>query len=484
MVSWSAQRKVTYASIAVAAFLLIVLIPAIFFLYRKPTCSDGKKNGDETGIDCGGSCSVLCSFEAIDPIVVWSRAFKVTPQVYSAVAYIENPNLNSQAAVSYEFKLYDKDNVLIVSRANKAFIPKNKVFAIFEPNISTGGRTPARVSFAFTEKASWSRNPAPTPELLVTRKILSGEDVKPRLDAFVENKSGAPQRNIETVAIVYDDKENAIGASRTLIDKLDVGETANAVFTWPAPFQPKEEMCQTEDAGAIVGGDQGGGQTDNGHAVSSESLGVVLSLDRSGSMQSDGKNPPQPLTDVKNAAISFVNQLKGTDKVGVVSFATTATSPPDEPLTSNYAEAKTAIQKIAIDPVGTQYTNLGDALEKSAISLLDPSFANLTRRVIVLLTDGVATKPEKVDDINYPSSFALAKAEEIKKAGIELYVIGLGSDVNRSLLEKMTSTPGQYFAAASSKELAGIYKKIAIQICKKQVAVIEVIPRVIPETAQ
>jgi len=23
---------------------------------RKPTCSDGKKNGNETGIDCGGSC--------------------------------------------------------------------------------------------------------------------------------------------------------------------------------------------------------------------------------------------------------------------------------------------------------------------------------------------------------------------------------------------------------------------------------------------
>jgi hypothetical protein len=220
MISWSTKRKVTYASIVIAVLLIVVIIPAFLFFYKKPTCSDGKKNGDETGVDCGGSCQILCSFEAIDPIIVWSRAFKVTPQIYSAVAYIENPNLNSQATVSYEFKLYDNKNALIVTRTNKAFIPKNKVFAIFEPNIDTGGRMPARVSFRFTEKPTWSRNLVSTPELVVTEKKLSAEETKPRLDARIENKSPSPQSRIETVAIVYDDHENAIGASRTVIDAL------------------------------------------------------------------------------------------------------------------------------------------------------------------------------------------------------------------------------------------------------------------------
>lgn len=458
--------------------MIVVLIPAILFLYKKPTCSDGKKNGDETGVDCGGSCQILCSFEAIDPIVVWSRAFKVTPHIYSAVAYVENPNLNSQAAVSYQFKLYDKDNTLIVTRANKAFLPKNKVFAIFEPNIDTGGRTPVRVSFQFTEKFSWTRVLAPTPELVVTQKILTAEDTRPRLDARIENRSRVPQKNIETVAIVYDDKENAIGASRTVIDSLEVGQSADAVFTWPAPFQPKEEMCRSgADPDIIPGNENGSGD----QLVAAESLGVMLSLDRSGSMASDGTNPPQPLTDVKNAAISFINQLTGTDKVGVVSFAGVATTPPEAPLTSTYADAISAIQKISIDTTGTQYTNLGDAIEKSAISLLGTSFENMSRRVVVLLTDGVATMPEKAGDVNYPSTFALEKADEVKKRGVEIYVIGLGKGVNTELLQKMTTTPKHYFAAANVKELTGIYKQIAIEICQKQVAVIEVIPRVIPE---
>ena len=33
-----------------------------------------------------------------------------------------------------------------------------------------------------------------------------------------------------------------------------------------------------------------------------------------------GVKPPQPLTTVKDAAISFVNKFKGTDQVGVVSL--------------------------------------------------------------------------------------------------------------------------------------------------------------------
>lgn len=473
MISWSTKRKVTYASVIVAAFLIVVFIPAVIFLYQKPTCADGRQNGDETGIDCGGSCSILCSFEAIDPIIVWSRAFKVTPDIYSAIAYIQNPNLNSQAVVSYRFSLYDKNNSLITTRENRAFIPKYKVFAVFEPNINTKGRVPNRVSFEFTSKPSWTRNMVPNPDLLVSEKVLSNEDTKPRLDARIENKSSRPQSHIETVAIVYDDKENAIGASRTVIDKLDVGETADAIFTWPAPFLPKEVMCQSENTDVVS----------NGEHVSSQGLGVVLAIDRSGSMQSDGKRPPQPLTDVKNAAIAFINQLTGTDKVGVISFAGTATSPPDAPLTATYEDAKTAIQRIAIDPNGTQYTNLGDAIEKAAISLLSPG-AQLGRRVAVLLTDGVATQPEKTGDPNYPSTYALAKAVEAKKAGVELYVIGLGSGVNKELLAQLASVPSQYFSAASTKELGNIYKNIAIQICQKQVAVIEVIPRVIPETIQ
>ena len=33
-----------------------------------PSCSDGVSNGDETGVDCGGSCSTLCTADLYEPV--------------------------------------------------------------------------------------------------------------------------------------------------------------------------------------------------------------------------------------------------------------------------------------------------------------------------------------------------------------------------------------------------------------------------------
>lgn len=233
---WAIQRKIIYLGIALVLFLILVILPVVYFLYQAPTCFDGKKNGRETGVDCGGECQLLCSFEGIAPIVLWSRAFKVTDGVYSVVAYIQNPNINSETSASYVFKLYDANNALIATKENIAFIPKNKILAVFEPNIGTQSKIPARVTFEFTEKLMWQKTSRLPANLVVTQKSISGETDRPRVDAVVENQSAETIGRIETVAIVYDDNQNAIAASRTFIDKMDGNESVNIVFTWLLPF--------------------------------------------------------------------------------------------------------------------------------------------------------------------------------------------------------------------------------------------------------
>jgi Mg-chelatase subunit ChlD len=466
MASWSTRRKASYLSIVFGAIFLLVVVPVFFLFYQKPTCFDGKKNGDESGVDCGGKCQLLCSFEALDTVVLWSRAFKVTDGVYSAVAYIENPNINSEATVGYIFKFYDSNNVLITTREGNVFIPKNKQFAVFEPNILTHN-APARVTFDFTKKPVWKRDLTPDPEVAVSHKTLVNSETRPRIDAVIENHALSPVSNIEVVAIVYDGNENAIGASRTFVDRIDEESTSGVTFTWPTPFQTKEQICRVK-SDDIVG-------------ERPESLGVMLAIDRSGSMTSDGKNPPEPLTTVKNAADIFVSKLRNTDVAGVVSFATTATDPVDSSLTSNYDNLKSSIDNISILSNGTQYTNLGDGIDKAMTELTSASHKDLTSRVLVLLTDGIATKPEKAGEKDYPSTFAQTEASEAKKLGIELYIIGLGKDVNADFLEKLATAPDHYFAAASSDELENIYKQIAVKICKNGPSVVEIIPRVIPQ---
>ncbi len=463
---WSTRRKLVYICIAIIVLLIMVTVPTIFLLNKQPSCFDKEKNGDEAGVDCGGSCQFLCSFEAVNPTVIWSRAFKVTDGIYTAVAYVENQNINSETWAPYNFKLYDSTNNLIGEREGKTYIQKNKVVAVFEPNINTGGRVPARVSFEFPNELKWNRNNETTPNLLVTQKILSGENTKPRIDATVQNTSLETAENVELVAIVYDNKENAIAASRTFIDSLPKDELSHIAFTWPQPFVTKQEVCRVP----------------NPNSVSSqpESLGVMLAIDRSGSMTAEGKKPPQPLTAVKNAAISFVNKFKGTDQVGVVSFAGTASDPVDSVLTSEYNSVITAIDNIAISETGTQYTNIGDGLEKSYNQLFAADQSQLTNRAVVLLTDGDPNKPEKAGDPNYPKLFALQKAETLKKAGAEVFTIGLGAGVNPDFLKNIASNPEHFYTATKSDDLADIYEKIAVKFCSTGPSVVEIIPRILP----
>ncbi|MSR73124.1 VWA domain-containing protein [Candidatus Parcubacteria bacterium] len=442
MSSWSAKRKIIYLSI-ISAFLFVVIgVPSFFILYQKPTCFDFKKNGDELGLDCGGSCQLLCSFEATDPGVLWSRSFKVVPGIYSAVAYIQNHNISSESInVPYIFKLYDNKNTLLATREGVAYIPQNKIFAVFEPNIKVDQRIPIRTTFEITETPVWIKNTDAVPDFSVTQKSLTGEDKTPRVDATIENHSLIPFSNIEVITIVYDGKDNAIGASRTYIDTLAKDQAADIVFTWPNTFDTQSNICKVP-------------------------ADVMMVIDRSGSMASDGDNPPQPLTDVKNAAILFINQLGKNDKAGVVSYADDASQPIDHDLSVDFKAIKDSIQSIVIGTNGLQQTNIADGLQKALEEFSTERHNDSARKIIIALTDGIPTRPVKVGDEEYPETTAKNVADEIKKSEVQLYTVGLGNKINPTFLESLASGPEYYFSASSSENLGTIYKQIATSICK------------------
>ena len=237
---WVAKRKLFYGTVVFFVLALAIGVPLFLFFYKSPTCFDGKQNQNEKGIDCGGVCTKICPANIVAPIVLWQRSFMVTSGIYNAVAYIQNPNVLSKVdKVDYVFHLYDSNNVLIGERAGTTFIPANQTFAVFEAGIKTGGRVPARTSFVFTDSPlNWGQNDASykLPTLITNNLILSGESTTPRIDVSVLNQSLQNVANLEAVAIVYDSDDNAIAASRTIVQNLAAGVSAPLVFTWPAPF--------------------------------------------------------------------------------------------------------------------------------------------------------------------------------------------------------------------------------------------------------
>lgn len=115
---------------------------------------------------------------------------------------------------------------------------------------------------------------------------------------------------------------------------------------------------------------------------------IVLILDRSGSMAGSA------LANLKNGAKAFIDiidestdgaqdgQIGGGSRIGIVSFASTATQ--DTQLITSVADLKAAVDALS---AGGQ-TNHADAFTKAS-QLFDPASSNA--RVMVMFTDGETT---------------------------------------------------------------------------------------------
>jgi hypothetical protein len=238
--SWASRRQGQYLGGVVAIVALVVFWLFIYPLITKPiSCFDNKQNGTETGVDCGGSCSLVCTDTVSIPPVLWSRAFPVTGSVYNLVALIENQNKNSGVqSAAYEFKIYDTNNKLIGRRDGTTFIPPNQDLAIFEPRFDAGQTKIRSVSFEFTEPLVWVKR-APTLQTLplhVDNIVFATDNDSPTLTARISNDSIYNLPGFDIVAILYDADHNAINVSKTHKDSLVSNSNALLLFTWPQSF--------------------------------------------------------------------------------------------------------------------------------------------------------------------------------------------------------------------------------------------------------
>jgi len=234
--SWSSKRKSIYIS-SVVFVILIVLISLIFYvLYEKPSCVDGEQNQEEEGVDCGGPCLTVCGFEIINPIIHWSRVFKMAEGSFGVTALVENPNVSAEAySVPYIFKIYDDDGLLVSDYSSEVFIPANKTFPIFSGIINVGNRLPTKAVFEFTKKPIWLET-EPGPELLIEDIRFFEKNGLPRVSAVLSNKLVKDIEDVEVVVLLLDSYDNLISSSKTFLDVIRKNSSESIIFTWPDKF--------------------------------------------------------------------------------------------------------------------------------------------------------------------------------------------------------------------------------------------------------
>lgn len=234
MSSWSQRRKATYASIVIAIAAVIIGIPAYLVLYTPPSCSDGKQNGTEQGVDCGGGCQRLCSSAFLPPATSWARYEQIAPGLYNVAAYIVNPNRTGEASrVPYHLALYDSNGLIITDKTGTITLPPGRNTLAFLPAVQVAKREPAKVLFEFTAAPDWHSRTDPLSDLTIKDKQYSDEDGGSSLVVTLGNTSNKALGPVAVYAALYDIDGNAIGFSKTSVDRIEAKSTAIAPFTWP-----------------------------------------------------------------------------------------------------------------------------------------------------------------------------------------------------------------------------------------------------------
>jgi len=170
-------------------------------------------------------------------------------------------------------------------------------------------------------------------------------------------------------------------------------------------------------------------------------IAVALAIDTSGSMSG------RPLTAAQSAAREFIGRLSEADQAAVITFGAT-------PVTACEFMTERA-RLIASVEAATARGNT--ALYDAVLLALDQLAQQPSpRKALLVLTDGKDTESQAGED---------SCLERARGSDVPVFSVGLGTDVNRDLLQALADhSGGECFFTTDSGDLLVIYQRIAEQL--------------------
>jgi len=181
-------------------------------------------------------------------------------------------------------------------------------------------------------------------------------------------------------------------------------------------------------------------------------ISIVLALDASGSMKG-------AVDAVKASAKQFISALRPQDRLSLVLFADEATLVHD--LTNKRESTLQAVDEYAVRGGTALYDALFDSL--SRLKTVDG------RRAIVVMTDG---RDENNPGTGPGSRHSVADVlAELRAVDATVYTIGMGSNVERDVLEQVSrESGGESFFPSAVDELPADYRRVIEHLRQRYVA--------------
>lgn len=184
-------------------------------------------------------------------------------------------------------------------------------------------------------------------------------------------------------------------------------------------------------------------------------VNAALVIDASSSMR-EPATPGSAVTKLESAlqAVgSFINllALERGDQAAIVSFNS------DAWLHVGLTSDRMVLQAALAEVLSGKQTRLDRGIEEGTAALLDQTSREPDNEaILIVLTDGRAN-PVPVD-------VSVERANDAKAAGVKIFAIGLGEDLEVEALQKIASEPEFYLHAPTTRELEDVYADVARSI--------------------
>ncbi len=224
--TWGQKRQFTFL---ITVFTIIFIIVAVFltlnFIVKPPEVIEIRGN---------------------DPVVIWSNTFPVGGNLHGAIAHFANTeNEMFSARAFYKFSFFDERGRIISEKKGDTSFGAGESFFVFERNLNFEN-TPAWTSFSW-ERIDWKEGRKDRDEVdynvSVPEVNLRSDIPTPRLETRVENIGFLTLPSVEVVALIMDEHENVVTASRGVTVSIPFRESTPLTLSWPGPFTFSKNVC-------------------------------------------------------------------------------------------------------------------------------------------------------------------------------------------------------------------------------------------------
>lgn len=240
------DKRLIRRIIAIIGFLVFFGVIG-FLLYTTffkaaPTCFDGKQNQNETGLDCGGSCTKQCvvRVDAEDLIAEEAAFVSVGDGSYDVLARVHNPNdIAGASSFRYTVALEDASGQVLSKKSGTSFILPQEEKYLFEFHL-VAPSLPTRAVIEFSDIV-WERFEGYTekPRISVVRQAYARITSGPGYGAatgLVINESPYDFRSLSVKVVLRDAARKPIAINMTEMQTMKSKEQRDFRLVWPSVF--------------------------------------------------------------------------------------------------------------------------------------------------------------------------------------------------------------------------------------------------------